>query len=64
MYKGVQIEKDKSIDKLAADVFSKLDKIANPDGVKKPSQSPSGLAQFSLEDALRELSDLKKKSTS
>lgn len=64
MYKGVQIEKDKSIDKLAADVFSKLDKIANPEGIKQPVINPSGLAQFSLEDALRELSELKKKPTS
>lgn len=64
MYKGVQIERDKSVDKLAADVFSKLDKIANPEGAKQPKITPSGLAQFSLEDALRELSELKKKSTS
>ena len=64
MYKGVQIENDKSIDKLAADVFSKLNTIANPEGTKQPIFLSSGLAHFSLEDALRELNELKNKPTS
>lgn len=57
MYKGVQIEKDPQVNKLAADVFSKLEKIANPEG--KPIK-PSGLASFSLEDALKELLEIEK----
>lgn len=61
---GVTIEKDKSIEALTKNVFSQLDKIANPVGAKKPSISPTGLTNFSVEDALRELLEMKKKATS
>lgn len=61
MIHGVKIEKDPQIDKLAADVFSKLNKIANPEGKK---EKPSGLVSLSMEEALKELLEMKKKLTS
>lgn len=58
--RGVNIEKDPSIEKLSKSVFEQLDKIANPEKPAKPV-TKSGLAFHSLEDALRELSELKNK---
>lgn len=61
MYKGVQIEKDPSINKLVGDVFNQLDKIANPEGKK---EKPSGFGALSVEEAIKELLEIQKKSTS
>jgi len=57
---GVQIEKDPSIQKLVGDVFSKMDKIANPVGQKV--QKPTGFGSLSVEEALKELLEIEKKS--
>lgn len=59
MYKGVQIEKDPSINKLVGDVFSQMDKIANPVGQKVTR--PTGFGALSVEDALKELLEIEKK---
>lgn len=64
MINGVKIEKDKSIEKLTNSVFTQLDKIANPEGESKPQLNSSGLATFSLQDALKELIEIKNKSIS
>lgn len=63
MIKGVKIEKDKSIENLTNSVFTQIDKIANPEGKVQTQTMPSGLAFFSLENALKELVDLKNKNT-
>jgi len=57
MYKGVQIEKDPSINKLVGDVFTQLNKIGNPEGKK---DNPSGFGALSVEDAIKELLELQK----
>ncbi len=56
--RGINIEKDPSINKLTQDVFSKLDKIANPVGKK---QKPTGFGSISVEDAIKELIEMEKK---
>jgi len=63
MIKGVKIEKDKSIENLANSVFTQLDKIANPEGKVQTQTTSSGLTFFPLENALKELIDIKKKNT-
>jgi hypothetical protein len=58
------IEKDPTIEKLAKSVFEQLmeiDRKENPIETPATSNSPNGVQSFSVEDAIKELIELKKK---
>jgi len=63
MHGGVHTQKDPIINKLEQDVFAKmqeLDKMDHPNQV--PTKTPStGIQNFSVEDAIRELAMLQNK---
>jgi hypothetical protein len=55
MFDGIQREKDPFFDKLQQSVFDELSKYADPE----PEISDSGIKHVSVEDAMKELLDLK-----
>jgi len=57
MFDGIQREKDPFFDKLQQSVFSELSKYADPE----PEVSENGIKHVSVEDAIKELLELKKK---